>query len=130
MPVNVVWNEESSIIEFQCYQEITTEDINFIGEKGTEAVEPSAIYILIDLTAVTALPRNLVNTALRSTPFLGFANHPNARWFVFVKPNTTVRFMIEIALRNVSVKIVEDREVGVQFLREQAQLGNPPLNDG
>ncbi|GEM_PF-1841519 len=130
MPVNVVWIEESSIIEFQCYQEITAEDINFIGEKGTEAAEQGAIYTLIDLTTVIALPRNLVNTTLRSTAFLAFANHPNARWLVFVKPNAAVRFMIEIALRNVSIKIVEERDIGVQFLRERAQTGDLPTNEG
>ncbi|MBC7870539.1 MAG: hypothetical protein H7Y09_06840 [Chitinophagaceae bacterium] len=126
MPVNVAWIEESSIIEFQCQQEITADDINFIGEKGTEAAEHGAIYSLIDFTMVTRLPRNLVNTTLRSTTFLAFANHPNARWLVFVKPNAAVRFMIEIALRNVSIKIVEERDIGVQFLRERAQTGDLP----
>lgn len=129
MPVNVVWSEESTIIEFQCQQEITAEDITLMGEQGKTAAENGTIYSLIDFTMVTVLPRNLVNTTLRSTAFLTFANHPNTRWLVFVRPNPAVRFMIEIALRNASIKIVEDREIGMQFLREQSQADDLPPNE-
>ncbi|MDX1990838.1 MAG: hypothetical protein SF029_00515 [bacterium] len=127
MAITVDWSEDDSLLVFQCVEELTAEDIEAIGRIGTEYANRTPIRTLIDLSDAAAFPRNLVNTALRSALFMTFVNHPNVEWFVFVRPGTNMRFMIEIVLRSARVKMVESRESALAFLRAQPfQSGDHP----
>lgn len=117
MAILVEWITEPNIIRFIVHQDLTPEDLETIGQIGGDHVLLRNLYTLIDFSDVHTLPRHLATTALRSTAFLNFVNHPNAHWFAIVRPNSAVHYMVEIVMRNTRVKIVETHEAGETFLK-------------
>jgi hypothetical protein len=126
MTLKVHWIDKPRILAFDFSENVTSEDINTFGRIGLDLVIGQPIYIVVDLTHVSAMPRNLVNTALRSSALITFANHRNARAFAFVQPNTATRFMVDTVLRSAQVKIVQSRDAGMTYLRSRLEEDDQP----
>lgn len=118
MPFDTSWIDDD-IFFINGYDEISASALEEMGEAGLAAVESHRAYIVINATDITGLPRNLVNSALRANALLTFANHPNARFFVFVQPNSSMRAMIDHVFRNTPYKMVSNTEEAIDLLRTQ-----------
>ena len=119
MPINQYWINEPHIIGFQLSGDITFEDFSQIGQDGLSLVAENNLYVLIDFSDVETLPKNLINTILRSNAFIDFINHNNAIYFAFVRPNQATRFMIDTVFRDVQFMVVDNHQHGIDSLQHQ-----------
>lgn len=119
MPSDSYWIEEFTIIGFDLTGDLTTDDIDTIGQNGLSLVEDRPCYILINLSETRSLPKNLVNAVLRSNAFINFINHENSGYFVFVNPHPAARIMIDTIFRDIGVSIATSYDQGVDILRTQ-----------
>lgn len=118
MPLQLVWINEPAVAEFIFSGDVTAHDLDEFGRLGIDLAGRGPLSALVDFSAAKSLPKNLVNTALRSSPLLEFASHPHARRFVFVDVNPAARFMVEMVFRNTAVKIAQTRETAIAYLKD------------
>lgn len=118
MPLEMVWIIEPAVVEFVFSGDVTAHDLDELGRLGCDQAAQGPLSALVDFSAAKSLPKNLVNTALRSGPLLEFASHPHARRFVFVDVNPAARFMVEMIFRNTAVKIAQTRETAIAYLKD------------
>lgn len=119
MPINQSWVNEPHIIEFQLSGDITFEDFSQIGQDGLSLVTENSLYVLIDFSDVVTLPKNLINTILRTNTFIDFINHNNTMYFAIVRPNQATRFMIDTVFRDIQFAIVDSHQDGIDTLQQQ-----------
>ena len=124
MPLERVWEDEPLIIGFRLSGQVTVDDLKQMGKQGLSIAESAPIYVLITFTEVESMPRNLINTALRSNSLVSFINHDNTRGFVFVAPSQATRLMIETVFRSTPYHIVDERERGLALLRDEMIPGD------
>lgn len=120
MPLEMVWIIEPAVVGFIFSGDVTAHDLDEFGRLGCGQAAARPLSVLVDFSAAKSLPKNLVNTALRSAPLLEFASHPHARRFVFVDVNPAARFMVEMIFRNTAVKIAQTRETAITYLKDAA----------
>lgn len=118
MPLQVSWIESPLILGIDLVADINADEIDALGREGVASVRRQYVYFLIDFSEVGSLPKNLVNTALRSAALMELVNHENARYFVFVKPPASARQMIDMVFRTVSHRIMDDRDDAIAYLRD------------
>lgn len=118
MPVAITWID-AEILHVQLFGDIGASELETFGQDGLAVIADQRTYIVVDVAQINELPRNLINTALRSNALLTFANHPNARFFVFVAPNAAFRSMVDQVFRNTPYKIVGSMDEAVTILRDQ-----------
>ena len=116
MAVTIKWIKQPDIPGFIFSARVVDEDIDAWGNMGLEIAESGVTYPLIDFSAISAMPRNLINTALRSRALMAFIIHPNVRLFVFVAPNDQTRSMIEMVFRAVPYKVVLSQQAALDIL--------------
>jgi hypothetical protein len=84
-------------------------------------VEARRLYILIDMSDVTSMPRNLVNVSYRAENLIRFIKYPNTRAFAFVGLSTLTRLTIEMVMHNQVVAMFDEFDEAVAFLRERQE---------
>lgn len=119
MPSNSYWIDEPTIIGFDLIGDISTSDIDNIGQEGLTYLDDSPCYALINFSETRTLPKNLVNAVLRSNAFINFINHEHIHHFAFVNPSTTARIMIDTIFRDIGVSITTNYEQALDILRTQ-----------
>lgn len=116
MSINIYWEVPQHILGIAISGHISEIDIDQMGKAGVEAVQGGGVYVIVDFSAATSVPRNLMNAALRSSALLAFARHPNARFFAFVSPNNATRFVIDTVFRSVPYKVMDNYELALDML--------------
>jgi hypothetical protein len=119
MPIDHGWIQRPSIISINYKGYVTAEDINNSSFSCLPLVEKRRLYVLIDMTEVLSMPRNLTNVSFRAESLIQFISHPNSRAFAFVGVSTLTKLAIEVVLRNQVVALAEDRAEAIAFLRDR-----------
>lgn len=119
MPVTSTWIEQPHIPGFIFSPRVTDDDIEAWGKLGLALAQQERIYPLVDFSSTQVLPRNLINTALRSRALLAFISHKNIGFFVFVTPDEQLRSMIDTVFRNIPYIITHTRDSALRYLQEQ-----------
>ncbi|MEQ8674477.1 MAG: hypothetical protein RLP44_07550 [Aggregatilineales bacterium] len=121
MAVTIKWLKQPDTPAFIFSARVADEDIDAWGKTGLEIAESGVIYPVVDFSAVITMPRNLINTTLRSRALLAFITHPNVRLFVFIAPNEQTHSMIETVFRAVTFKIALNQSAALDFLEGETQ---------
>ncbi len=117
MPTDITHiDDDALILHLQLHGDIVTADLEALGKIGQEAVSAGPAYAIIDCTAITSLPRNLVNSALRANSLLALANHPNLRFAIFVQPDAAIRNMVDQIFRNIPYTVMGTVDAAVNRL--------------
>ncbi len=116
MPSQVYWLEEPTIMVAEYSGEVTSEDLDSALSECLEYLKEQTIYFLVDLESADRIPTNLFKLASLTE----VVNHDNSRWFAFLKPNTLVKFAMQVILRN-HARVFEDREAAITFLHERIE---------
>jgi hypothetical protein len=119
MPLKSTWIEQPRILALDCTGDFTSEEIDSLGQTALSLITEPA-YILIDFDQITTLPKNLVNTALRSNSLQTFATHPAVRQIAFVRPNSALHYLIDTIFRNLPSRVFESRDDAIAFLKSES----------
>lgn len=119
MPIESYATTDARIVHLALVGDISPADLDDLGRAGLARVAQGPVYVVVDTSQVTTMPRNLVNSALRSNALLNFANHPDARFFAFVKPGTALRMMIDQVFRNTPYKMLDDLDSAFALLEDE-----------
>lgn len=124
MPTDIIWIQRPHILGITYQGNITAEEINESSREALTIAETQPLYILADMSRVTAMPRNLTNVSFRAEHFIPFIKHVNTRAFAFLRANTLTRLTLEIVLRGQHVLFTDDHDEAINFLREQFAADN------
>jgi hypothetical protein len=135
MPIKPYWIEEPFIIGVDCSGHISIEDINGAASNGLKFVDNNQLYMLLDLTNNSSLPRNLINLSFRSGEWSQLIQHPNMMAFAFISARPSLQLAADTAIRDTDLGFFEDYEEGLAFLREKMaeesqEFGDSPAEDG
>ena len=117
MPINSYYLPSLPILCFDFSGDIVPDDVNVFGSTGLQYADIARVYALVDFSNVESMPRNLVNTVLRSNMLIAFIDHPNTQYFVFVQPDPATRLMVDTVFRNTPHESAATRDEGIQRLK-------------
>jgi hypothetical protein len=121
MPIENHWIQRPSLLRLRYRGEVTAEEMDQHSRDIMPLVEARRLYILIDMSDVTSMPRNLVNVSYRAENLIRFIKYPNTRAFAFVGLSTLTRLTIEMVMHNQVVAMFDEFDEAVAFLRERQE---------
>ena len=112
------WVEEPWIMKVSYYGRLMHDDLESVMEHCLKVVDKHPANFLIDITEVDGFDPN----TMKSKSIIVFTRHPNTKWFAVVGLEMSViKLGIAILGRFASIKVFNNTEAGLTFLREMVE---------